>query len=485
MSQLWQDVRYGTRQLRRSPGFTAAVVVTLALGIGANTSVFSLVYGVLLRPLPFAEPDRLVAIWETGPSGQIEGVSPANLVDWRGQSESVEAFAALNFHMANLGPGEPEALLSRVVSPGFFALLAVEAQLGRTFLPEKATLTEPTVILSHGLWQRRFGSDPAIVGPAITLDGVQHTVVGVMPPQSYYGEQVELWIRAPRGIPAPRMFEGIFDEDFMTSRDSPYLWVVGRLAPGVTVEQAQAEMDTIAGRLADAYPDPNAGRGARVTPSRQQVAAGFGRDLTVLLGAVALVLLMACANIASLVLARGTARERELAIRAALGAGRARLTRQLLAESALLTLLGAGAGVLVAPWGIDLLLAVVPDSVPRQHDVGVDRWVLSFTLAISVVTVLVVGLMPALHASRTELNGLGDGTRATGGRSRRRLQRALVVAEVAEALVLLVGAGLLARSFVELRRIEPGFESEGVLVLSVTLPSWRYAGPPQLAAFHR
>ncbi len=370
------------------------------------------------------------------------------------------------------------------MSPGFFALLGVEAQLGRTFLPESDATTEPTVILSHGLWQRRFGSDPAIVGQTMTLDDAPHTVVGVVPPQSYYHEGVELWIRAPRGIPAPRMFEGVFDQDFLTARNSPYLWVVGRLAAGVTLEQAQAEMETIAGRLADAYPDANAERGARAIPLQQQVAGGFERNLTVLLGTAAFVLLMACANIASLALARGAARERELAIRATLGAGRGRLTRQLLTEGALLTLLGAGAGVMLAPWGLDLLLAVVPEGVPRQQDVAVDRWVLTFALAISLVTMLVVGLMPALHASRTDVRQ-GLGTRATGGRSRQRLQRALVVAETAVALVLLVGAGLLARSFVELRRIEPGFDSDGVLVLSLTMPAWRYPEQSQLTTLHR
>ncbi len=491
MSSLLQDLRYAVRNLGKAPGFAGVAVLTLALGIGATTAIFSLVYGVMLRPLPFPQPDQLVTVWELpdpADPDQLRLVSPANLTDFREQSDSFEALAAMVVRVVNLtGRGEPERLTGLVVSPNFFEVLGVGATLGRVFLPDRDATTQPTVVLSRGLWQRRFGSDPAIIGQALSLDGVSHTVVGVVPPSVRSGmgqmfDQMELWLRAPRGIPEPN-FMGEVDEDYLTARHAASLFVIGRLNPAVTIQRARAEMDTIAQRLADEYPDTNAGRGVRVDPLSD--VGNTRQELLVLFGAVTFVLLMACANVANLVLARAAGRERELAIRTALGAGRSRLIRQLLAESVILSLLGGGLGLLLASWGIDGLLAFSPDTLPRQQEIGVDRWVLGFALVISLLTALGFGLAPAFHASRPDLrDSLAEGSRASRGRSRRRLQRSLVVAESALSLVLLVGAGLLVRTFLELQRVAPGFESQGVLVLSVFLPASRYAGDAQLVAFY-
>jgi putative ABC transport system permease protein len=484
MNSAWQDSRYAARQLLKTPGFTAVAVLTLALGIGANTALFSLVYGVLLRPLPYAQPDRIVAVFETE-SGRF--VSPANLIDFREQSKSFEALAAALWQFTTLtGKGEPERLHGLVVSPEFFHVLGVQAELGRAFMPDGDSVTQPTVVLSHGLWQRQFRSDPGILGQVLSLNGVSHAVVGVMPPEFYFEFfEAELWLRAPRGTPEPPI-EVDWGRDYMTFRNYPYLYVVGRLESGVTAESAQAEMDTIARRLVAEYPDQNAGLGVSVVPLHEQVVGDIGPALMVLLGAVAFVLLIACANVANLVLARSVSRERELAIRSVLGASRKRLIRQFLTESMILSSLGGGLGLLLAPLGIDALLTFIPENMPRQQEIGVDLWVLGFTLVISFLTALVFGLAPAFRSSRPDLQeSLTEGSRATGGRSRRRLQSSLVVAEIALAFVLLIGAGLLMRSFLQLQRVEPGFESQNLLVLTVHLPETQYAGNPQLTEFFR
>ena len=343
------------------------------------------------------------------------------------------------------------------------------------------------MVLSHGLWQRRFGSDPAIIGQALALDGESHTVVGVVPTWVSSGlgppfDDTDLWLRAIRHVPEPPDFAGDRDADVLTNRGAQMLFVIGRLAAAATLSDARAEMATIAQRLADQYPDTNEGKGVRVNPLN---VGDTRQDLLVLFGAVAFVLLIACANVANLVLARAAGREREWAVRSALGAGRPRLVRQLLAESVVLSLLGGGLAVLLALWGVDGLLALNPDTLPRQQELGIDRWVLAFTLMLALWAAIGSGLAPALHASSPNCHdSLAEGSRGSRGRSRRRLQRSLVVAEVALAVVLLVGAGLLARTFLELQRVAPGFESQGVLVLSVFLPESRYAGAAQLTAFY-
>jgi len=488
MGVLLQDFRYAARSLRNTPGFTAVAVLTLAFGIGATTAIFSLVYGVMLRPLPFPQPDQLVDVWElpdrTDPD-QMHLVSPPNFIDFREQSETFEGFAAFVFRFVNVTGGDaPERLDGLMVSPNFFDVLGVEAIQGRTFVLDGDAAAQPTVVLGQGLWQRRYGSDPTIIGEQISLDGVSHTVVGVVPSsvRSSTFWKTELWLRAPRGIPNPN-FIGDDDDDFLTRRGSTALFVFGRIKPAVTLQQARAEMDTIAQRLADEYPDTNAGKGVRLVPLSE--VGDARQDLLVLFGAVTFVLLIACANVANLILARAAGRERELAVRTALGAGRSRLIRQLLAESVILSVLGGALGVLLASWSMDSLLALNPDTLPRQQELGVDRWVLGFTLLLSMLTALGSGLAPALHASRSDLRAsLAQGRRGSRGQTRQGLQRSLVVAQIALALVLLVGAGLLGRTFLALQRVAPGFESQGVLVLSVFLPESRYAGDTQLTAFY-
>ncbi len=489
MGVLLQDFRYAARSLRNTLGFTAVAVLTLAFGIGATTAIFSLVYGVMLRPLPFPQPDQLVDVWElpdrTDPD-QMHLVSPPNFIDFRAQSDTFEGFAAFVFRFVNVTGGDaPERLDGLVVSPNFFDVLGVEAIQGRTFVLDGDSVTQPTVVLGQGLWQRRYGSDPTIIGEQISLDGVSHTVVGVVPSSVRSSStfwKTELWLRALREIPEQN-FIGDADADFMTGRGATALFVFGRIKPAVTLQQARAEMDTIAQRLAEEYPDTNAGKGVRLVPLSE--VGDARQDLLVLFGAVTFVLLIACANVANLILARAAGRERELAVRTALGAGRSRLIRQLLAESVILSVLGGALGVLLASWSMDSLLALNPDTLPRQQELGVDRWVLGFTLLLSMLTALGSGLAPALHASRSDLRAsLAQGSRGSRGQTRRGLQRSLVVAQIALALVLLVGAGLLGRTFLALQRVAPGFESQGVLVLSVFLPESRYAGDTQLTAFY-
>src|SRR5581483_4115997 len=470
MNTLLQDLRYGLRMLGRNPVFTLVGVVTLALGIGANTAIFSVVNAVLLRPLPFNEPERLVLLRGTNAKdgNEQQPASLADFLDFKQQARSFSELAAVSvpWSFVLTGGGEPEQIQGQFVSAGLFPALGVAPALGRTFLAEEdATGGAPVVILSHGLWQRYFGADPQIAGRTLALSGNRVTIIGVMPAGFRFLDAAELWVARGRAI--------------------RLLSVVGRLRAESTMGQAQAEVTTIARQLEQQYPDTNTGTGARLVRLHEQVTGGVRPALLILFGAVGLVLLIACANVASLMLARASARRREVAIRAALGAGRGRLVRQLLTESVVLSVAGGSAGLLLAKWGLDLLMALGPGQVPRYNRVGIDATVLGFSLAVAVLTGIVFGLAPALQASKPDLQStLREGGHNAGGDpGQRRMRSLLVVAEMAIALVLLVGAGLLTRSFVRVMGMNPGFATHNVLTMMVLLPQSNYGQPQQRLAF--
>jgi putative ABC transport system permease protein len=476
---LWHDLRYGLRALAKNPGFTAVAVVTLALGIGANTAIFSVVNTVLLRPLPFKDPERLVMVWEDASKHGFPRDTPAaaNFVDWREQNRVFEGMSAIAEESFNLtGAGEPERIDGRRVSANLFALLGVEPRLGRAFLPEEDSPgAGRVVVISHALWQRRFGSDEKIVGKAVTLNGESYMVVGVMPPGFQFpSREDELWVPIA------------FTPREAASRQRHYLEVVARLKPGVSVGQAQAEMNNISARLQQQHPDSNADLGAAVVPLHEQMVGDIKPALLVLLSAVGFVLLVACANVANLLLARAAARQKEIALRVALGASCWRLVRQFLTESVLLAALGGGAGLLLSLWGVRLLKAFIPESVSQVRAVAVDARVLLFTLVVTLLTGLVFGLAPATQASNFDLNEtLKEGGRDTSAGSRgKRIRGLLVVSEVAVSLVLLIGAGLLINSFVRLRNVDPGFRADHLLTMRIVLPQQKYPDATRRAAFY-
>jgi putative ABC transport system permease protein len=476
---LWQDLRYGVRTLLKNPGFTAVAVIALALGIGANSAIFSVVNAVLLQPLPYRDPDRLVMVWEDNTKGGYPRNTPAaaNFLDWREQSRVFEGMAAIaNQSFALTGAGEPERIDGRRVSASLFPLLGVEPLLGRAFLPEE---DQPgagrAVILSHGLWQRRFGSDPNITGKALTLNGESHTVVGVMPAHFQFpAREDELWVPIA------------FTNEQAANRGTHYLQVVARLKPGVTVEQTQAEMSAIAARLQEQYPSQNTGVGAAVVPLHEQLVGDIRPALLILLGAVGFVLLVACANVANLLLARAAARQKEIAVRVALGASRMRLIRQFLTESVLLAAVGGVAGLLLSLWGVNLLKAFIPENISQVGAISIDAQVLGFTLLVSLLTGLIFGLAPATQASNFNLNEtLKEGGRDSSAGSRgNRIRAVLVVAEVAVSLVLLIGAGLLINSFLRLRSVDPGFRADNLLTMRIVLPELKYPDQARRAAFY-
>jgi putative ABC transport system permease protein len=486
------DLRYSLRILFKEPGFTLVAILTLALGIGANTAIFSVVNGVLLRPLPYPEPDRLVALWESAREGDdlsgTEVIAPANFNDWQTESRSFSGLAATFQRRFNLtGIDVPEQIQGYEVSPNFFEVMGVDAVLGRTFLTED---TVRTAVVSYGLWQRLFGGNPEIVGDVVTLNSQSYTVVGVMPPwfrfgapqRSGSGRGSDVWIRALRGIPEPLVEEV---EDLTTLRGLSYLRAVGRLESGVSLSEARSEMDVIARRLEKEYPDTNTGTGVHLVPLHEQIVGEARPALIVLFGAVGFVLLIVCANVANLMLARASGREREMAVRSSLGAGRKRLISQLLTESLLLYTIGGALGLIAAVWGTDLLLALEPGDLPRAADVGIDTGVLAFTFGISLMTGLIFGLIPALQASKPDLqSSLKEGTRGSVGSERRRILSLFVVSEVGLALILLIGAGLMIKSFFLLRNVDPGFSTENVLTLRVRLPEAEYGEDEQIVSFY-
>jgi putative ABC transport system permease protein len=499
MDTLWQDVKYGARVLLKSPGFTAVAVLTLALGIGANTAIFSVVNAVLLRAQPFTEPERLAMVWEHNKprNRPMNVISPANYLDWREQNSVFEEMAAYIDTTANLtGVEDPEEVRVTYATTNFFTVLRAAPQLGRTFVADDVRLdttsadgpraVRTAVVVSHGFWQRRLGGDPAAVNRTIQLNGEPITVVGVMPPAfklhvragSFVSEPTELWM--------PHMFS-----EAARQRRGRSWMSIARLKPGVTMQQAHTEMAAMGERLAQEYPDFNKGWTVNVVALPEQMTGEIRFALEILTAAVGFVLLIACANVANLLLARAAAREREVAVRAALGAGAGRVVRQLLTESLLLAVAGGAVGWLVAQWGVDALAALAPRGLLPAGGLALESRVFGFTLGVSLVTGVLFGLLPAWMTSRVNLHeSLKEGGRAsrsfgTAGAHRARARSIFVVAEVTLALVLLVGAGLLMRSFAKLSAVDPGFRAENVLTLRVQLPGNAYREEPRRIQFFR
>jgi putative ABC transport system permease protein len=479
MDTLLHDLRYALRQLRRSPTFTLAAIACLALGIGANTAIFTVINAVLVRPLPYPEPERLVMLFEAtaGDAADRNTVSPANFLDWRAQSRVFERTAAIYDLGVNLtGHGAPAEVAAEAASADLFPLLGLVPVLGRTFTDrEDGPGGGNVVVLGYGLWQRRFGGTRDVVGQVVRVDDQPYTVIGVLPEGAGLAGQPrapDLWI--------PLALDPAHDYRASGGR---YLTVVARLKPGATLAASEADLRTLAARLEAAHPEFNGGWSANVVPLTSYVTGSLRRPLLILAGVVALVLLIACANVTNLQLARATVRRREIAVRAALGAGRGRMMRQFLIESLLLSLTGGMAGALLALWLTDALAASATAAIPRLGTVEVDLPALGFTLLLSVVAGLLFGMAPAMQATRPDLHeGLRQGARgATGGGTRARA--ALVAAQVALARVLLVGAGLLLKSFARLGRVDLGFEPERVVTARVTLPEARYRDPARQAAF--
>jgi predicted permease len=476
---VWQDLRFGARTLLKNPGVTLVTVITLSLGIGANTAIFSIINGLLLRPLPYKDPERLAMVW----------ASSTDFIDLRNQNQAFEQVAAFSSQPLNLaGRGDPEFPGSVFVSAHLFSLLGVGVLHGRLFLPEEEQPgNHRVVIISYGLWQRRFGSDPKLIGQTISLNDEPYTVVGVMPQGFQFPRKGDLSYHLYAYIPSvvdiyvPTAFA---PEQWNNRKSVSPVAVIARLKPEFSLEQAQAEMNGFARRLQQQSPDNRRREhGIRLVTLHQEVVGRVKLALLVLLGAVGFVLLIACANVANLMLVRATARRKEMAIRSALGAGRGRVVRQLLTESTLLAMVSGSLALLVAFSGIDLLQHVFPDNLPRADEIGIDGKVFGFTLLISLLTGILFGLVPALQASRLSLsNVLKEGGRGSGGIGHHHFRNLLVISEV--ALVLLTGAGLMLRSFMRLMSVDPGLATKNILTADIKLPRRRYS-PPQQAVFFR
>ena len=478
MDSLWKDIRFAARVLWKNPGFSVVALLALILGIGANTAIFSVVNAVLLRPLPFVDPGRLVSIRESSPQGQKDNVAnPQNMDDWQKRNRSFEHIAAyfpFDFTMSLTGDGSPEEVPGDFVTREFFSTLGVHPALGRDFVPEEELATAPDVaILSDGFWRRRFGADPNIVGKKLTIRGNPTIVIGVLPAGFRFPDvKADIW--ELMGLHPEQPHQGRFLAPF------------ARLRPGVSVSQAQADMSAMMAQLAREFPDFDKGWGATVIPLRQQFTGDLRTPLLVLLGAVGFVLLIACANVANLMLMRSSARQREMGIRTSLGATRARIVRQLLVESLILGAAGGCCGLLLAVWAKDVLLAMLPDSmsVAKVNSVTIDGHVLAFTLILSLGTAVLFGLLPALRASRPDLSDtLKEGGRAiSSSLSRNRMRAALVSGEMAVAMMLLIGAGLLIRSFIRLEHVAPGFEPDRILSMRISLTNAKYKNPKTISA---
>ena len=478
---MWQDIQYAARTFVKNPVFTLIAVITIALGVGPNSVIFSIINAVILRPLPYRDSDRIVMLWETNPKRgfSMMPVSGSNFSDWKHDSTSfvdmAPAFTISEYGFNVTAGGEPERAQGGQAAASFFSVLGVDPILGRSFLPEEDRPGgRPVVMVSESFWTRRFGRSPSIIGRSIGLDGKSYTLVGVLPRKIDALGHVDLWI--PIALDLPTL-----------ARDNHNYGIVARLKPGVTATQAQAEMDGIAKRLEREYPATNTGAGVWVVPINELLIGRLRPALMVLLAAVGFLLLIACANVANLLLARGAARNKEIAVRAAMGATRRRIVQQLLTESVLMGAVGGVLGVVLAIWSLNMIRGQLPDVIPRLKEMSVDGSVLLFSLGVSILTGIVFGLAPAFRISRTDLN---DTLKEGGGKgvssdTSQRARTVLLVAEVALALVLLVGAGLLVRSFLRVVTLDPGFRPDHVLTMQLTLPGSKYPHPKDRALFAR
>jgi putative ABC transport system permease protein len=480
---LWQDLRFAARMLRKAPGFMTVAVLTLALGIGANTAIFSVVYAVLLKPLPFANSGQLVFLSEAKPQEGIpsSGLSYDNFTELQSQNAVFSEIAGITTHDLTLtGQGEPSEVATAGVTPELFTVLATKPVLGRIFLPEEGKPgATAVVILSEAVWRERFAANPKVIGSSVSLDHRSYTVVGVMPGDLsvlFSPRRIEFWI--------PVAQDPLFGA-FLPRQGVRFLGVVGRMKPGVSIARAQTEMDGIAGRLAEKFPAENMGWVIRLKPLQRVIVGDVRTALLVLLGAVGLVLLIACANISNLLLARATSRGKEIAVRMALGAGRARILRQLISESAVLGLLGGAAGVLLAYWGVHALVSFLPENIPQVNTIRIDGSVLIFALMLSILTSVIFGLAPAFFAAGSNVQATlkESASHSSEGGVRRLARSFLAVAEVAMAMVLLVAAGLLLRSFAALSAVNLGFDVARVVKADIQLPQFQYSKPEQWAAF--
>jgi putative ABC transport system permease protein len=480
MQALLLDLRYGARMLMKKPGFTLIAVITLGLGIGANTTMFSVINGMLLRPLPFKDPERLVHLDEKAPKAGLEtaALSFPDFSDWRSRSRSFERMALYEDGSFTLASGKADERAERVegarVTAGLFPLLGVVAARGRHFLEEEDKPgAAPVAIIGHGLWQRRFGGDPGVIGRAVRIDGESVNIVGVMPAGFSFPAKEEIW----------RPMAMAFDEN---DRGRHFAYGIGRLKPGVTIEAARADIEMIAAAIEREHPQGNGGFEGVVKPWREAVLEDAGALLWLLLGAVGFVLLIACANVANLLLTAGASRAGEMAIRSALGARRASLMRQMVIESLLLASLGGALGLLIAVWSADGMTAMIPESLPAWMNFSIDWRVLAFTLGATTATAMLCGVAPGWQASKTDLMSvMKDGARGASGLRKQRLRSLLVIGEVALAMTLLIGAGLMMKSFIRVRQINLGFNAERVMTAKVALPETQYSAPAQRNNFYR
>ena len=466
MSTLLQDIRFGTRMLFKTPAITFIVILALSLGIGANTAIFSVINSVLLKPLPFDHPEQLLFLNERSPVLDEMSISYPNFTDWRNQNHVFEKIGVYNRNSYNLtGYGEAERLLAAQVSADLFAALRAKAAIGRVFTnDEDKPGGAPVVVLSYGLWQRRFGGQESILNQSLTLNGKSYTVIGVMPADYAYPSRVEMW------VPVGQLSD---NPNWQQRGNHPGLYAVARLKDGLSQAQAQADMNNIAANLEKQFPDSNTSNGVRIRTLTEIFVGDIGKTLWVLFGAVGFVLLIACANIANLLLARATSRQKEIAIRAAMGAGRWRIARQLLTESVLLAIIGGAFGIAIAHWGLKLILYISPTAIPRSREITLDWRVLAFTLGVSFLTGILFGLVPAIQATVVDVHEtLKETGRGTSGRHW--LRSSLVIVEVATTMVLLIGAGLMIRSFYRLQQVNPGFSYDNLTSFTVSLPEKKY-----------
>lgn len=467
MTGILRDLSFAFRSFLKKPGFVLLAILALSAGIGINTAIFSVVHAVLIQPLPYKSPDKILILWESSPQMETS-VGYANFLDWKAQNNVFESMAAFRRDSFNLsGVGEPERLQGRMISADFFRVLGITPKLGRNFREEEdKTGGSPVVMLTHGLWMRRFESNPSIIGKQILLNERSYTVVGVTPADFEFGSGADLF------VPIGQFYSKNTERD-----NHPGIYVIGRLKSGITMEQAKAQLNTIAKALEKQYPDTNNGRGVVVTSLRDNTVGDIRPSLLIIMGAVALVLLIACANVANMMLARTMERRREMAIRAALGASRFYLIRQVLVESLLLSLVASALGILFAYWGIDALLTMRPDSLPHLNEIKINTSVLLFTLIVSVVTGLLFGSIPAWKASAPDVNDtLKEGGHQSGNLAQKRIRQGLIISEFALSMLLVVGSALLIKSFIATQSTAPGFNPEKLLTLQISLSNEKYKG---------